>query len=422
MSQLRVISRTSVMHYKGTTETLPQIGRELGADAVVEGTVFRAGGRVRITAQLIDARTDRHLWAHQYERDLQDVLRLQNVVARDIANEIQVKLTPRERTRLASSRPVNPEAHEAYLKGRYYWNQFTEANVRKSLGFFREAIEKDPNYALGYSGLADYYGVMFGRFDAIPQNEACPKAEAAAVKAVELDDSLAETQRSLAGVRYVCDLDFRGSENGLKRAIEINPSYSEAHRLYAILLALRGKGEQATVEMKRAVENDPLSVDLNFVLGWIYYQTRHYDQAIAQYRKAAEMDPKRPDAIFGIAGVFAQQGRYDLAVRDYRKVIELAGGKPNPGMLFPLAYAYARAGERRKALEILNEMNRMPGVTAMDRAVVYVGLGDKQHALASIEKAYKDREFALADLKSDPVYDPLRSDARFQDIVRRMGL
>ncbi len=193
MSALRVISRTSVMQYKGTAKTLPQIGRELGADAIVEGAVFRSGSRVRITAQLIDARTDHHLWAHAYERDLRDVLILQDEVARDIANGIRFELTPQERARLTGSHPVNPEAHEAYLKGRYYWNQFTEADVRKSLGFFQQAIEKDPNYALGYSGLADYYDVMYGGMSALPRNEACSKAEPAALKAVELDDSLAET-------------------------------------------------------------------------------------------------------------------------------------------------------------------------------------------------------------------------------------
>jgi TolB-like protein/DNA-binding winged helix-turn-helix (wHTH) protein len=205
MSALRVISRTSVMHFKQSSETLPplpQIGRELGADAIVEGTVFRSGNRVRITAQLIDARTDRHLWAHAYERDLGDVIALQDEVARDIADEVRVKLTPQERARLTTSHPVNPEAHEAYLKGRFYWILFTEAGAKKSLGFFQQALEKDPNYALGHSGMADYFAVMYVRYGELPYSEACPEAEAFALKAVDLDDSLAEGHHSLAAIRF----------------------------------------------------------------------------------------------------------------------------------------------------------------------------------------------------------------------------
>ena len=422
MSELRVISRTSVMHYKRTAKTLPQIGRELGADAIVEGTVYRAGGRVRITAQLIDARTDRHLWAHEYERDLQDVLRLQDEVARDIANEIRVELTPQERARLGSAHTVNPEAHEAYLEGRYYWNQFTMPTTKKSLVFFRQAIEKDPNYALGYSGLADYYGVMYSRFGVMPRGEACPKGEAAARKAIELDDSLSYPHLSLGAIRFWCDWDFQGAESELKRAIRLNPSNSEAHRVYAVTLTLKGRGEEATVEMARAVENDPMSAELNQMRGWVYYETRHYDQAARQYRKAAGMDPKRTDPILGLGNVYAQEGQLELAIREFQKSIELAGGKPVPSLLSPLGYAYARAGRRRQALEILKRMNRMPGVTAMDRAVVYIGLGDKQHALDWLEKAYENHELWILLLKSDPMYDPLRSDPRFQDLIRRVGL
>jgi TolB-like protein/DNA-binding winged helix-turn-helix (wHTH) protein/Flp pilus assembly protein TadD len=328
MSALRVISRTSVMHYKGTDKTLPQIGRELGADAIVEGAVSRAGGRVRITAQLIDARTDRHLWAHQYERDLRDVIGMQDEVARDIADEIRIKLTPAERARLAASRPVNPEAHEAYLKGRYYWNRFTEANTEKSLKFFRQAIEKDPNYALGYSGLADFYGVMYVRYEARSHNDACPKAEAAALRAVELDPSLAEARNSLGAIRLFCDWDLQGAESELKRAVELNPNYSEAHRVYALFLLSSGREQEATVEIARAVENDPMSADINLVAGWVYFEARHYDHAIEQYRKAFEMDPKRAGALYGLGSVYAQQGRFDWAIREYRKAVELSGGSP----------------------------------------------------------------------------------------------
>jgi TolB-like protein/DNA-binding winged helix-turn-helix (wHTH) protein len=423
VSALRVISRTSVMHYKRTAKTLQQIGRELGADVILEGTVYRSGSRVRITAQLIDAQTDSHLWAHGYERDLRNVLGLQDEVARDIANEIRVELTPQERARLSASPSVNPEAHEAYLKGRYYWNQFTEAGVKKSFGFFRQAVEKDPNYALGYSGLADYYGVMYVRFSALPRNEACPKSEAAALKAVELDDSLAEAHNSLAAILLHCDWDWQGAESEFKRALQLNPNYAEAHRVYADLLIANGHTEQAVAEAERAVENDPMSGDMNMLLGWIYYMARHYDQAIQQEKKSIEMDPKRPSTHFVLGNVYAKEGQYDLAIREYRNYVELAGGEigTSPWM----GYAYALAGRRQEALEILKRLNAMSThrpVGAFGRAIIYAGLDDKQQTFASLEKAYKAHEWPLIELKADPRFDNLRSDPRFQDLIRRVGL
>jgi TolB-like protein/DNA-binding winged helix-turn-helix (wHTH) protein/Tfp pilus assembly protein PilF len=423
MSALRVISRTSVMHYRQTTKTLPQIGRELGADAVVEGTVFSSGGRVRITAQLIDTRTDRHLWAQEYERDLRDVLDLQDDVARDIADEIRLTLTPQERARLAGSHPVDPQAHEAYLKGRYYWNEFTQPGVRKSLGFFQQAIEQDPNYALGYSGLADYYGVMYVRFAALPRNEACPKGEAAALKAIALDESLAEAHHSLAAVRLFCDWDMRGAENEFKRAIQLNPNYAEARRVYAFLLAVSGRGDGSITEMKWAVEDDPMSADLNQALGWIFYVTRHYDQAIAQYQIELSLDHGRAGAHGGLGDVYVQQGRFDLALREYRKAMGLSGRAP--WALSDLGYADALAGQRGAALEVLAQLNQMSlhrSVPAVDEALVYLGLGDKQHALTWLDRAYEQHDSGLLGLKVDPQYDSLRSEPRLQELIRRVGL
>jgi TolB-like protein/DNA-binding winged helix-turn-helix (wHTH) protein/Flp pilus assembly protein TadD len=421
LSGLRVISRTSVMHYKGTSETLPQIGRELGADAILEGSVFRAAGRVRITAQLIDAQTDKHLWAHEYERDLRDVISMQGEVARDIADEIRVKLTPQERVRLSTAHPVNPEAHEAYLKGRYYWNQFTQASVKKSLAFFQQAIKDDPNYALGYSGLADYYGVMYVRMGGLSRNEACPKAETAALKAVQMGDSLAEAHHSLAAIRLFCDWDSQGAESEFKRAIQLNPSYSEAHRVYGFLLVCSGRGGEVVSEIKRAVENDPMSVDITRALAWAYYATRHYDQAAKQYGKVLEMDPKRAVALAGLGEVYTQEGQYDAAIREYRKAGEFSGEAP--WELSNLGYTDALAGRRREALEILGRLNQISNlrqVEAVDRAIVYIGLGDRQQAFAWLNKACEQREPEMLQLKVDPQYDSLRSDPRFQDLVRRV--
>lgn len=422
MSELRVISRTSAMHYRRTTKTLPQIGRELGADAVVEGTVFSSGGRVRITAQLIDARTDRHLWASEYERDLRDVLDLQDEVARDIATAIKIELTPQERALLAGTHPVDPAAHEAYLKGRYYWNRFTRADVERSLGFFRQATESDSSYALGYSGLADAYSVLYVRFGALPRNRACPQAEAAAIKAVALDDSLAEPQHSLAAIRLFCDWDWQGAERGLRRAIELNPSYAEPHRVYADLLAFLGREDEAVAHTERAVEDSPMSPDIGQAAGWVYYLTRRYDRALRQYRTALALDPSRPEAHAGLGNVYVEQGRLDQAVREYRRAAALSGDAS--WVLASLGYAEALAGNRTEARAILTRLNQRSlsrSVSPMDRALVYVGLGDRREALAWLEKAYEQHDEGMVVLKAEPQYDSLRSDPGFQELLRRVG-
>lgn len=422
MSALRVISRTSVMHYKQSPETLPplpQIGRELGADAIVEGTVYRSGNRVRITAQLIDARTDRHLWAHAYERDLGDVIALQDEVARDIADEVRVKLTPQERARLTTSHTVNPEAHEAYLKGRFYWNLFTEAGAKKSLGFFQQALEKDPKYALGYSGMADYYAVMYVRYGDLSYKEACPKAEAYALKAVDLHDSLAEGHHSLAAIRYYCDWDFSGAESEFKRAIQLNSSYAETHRVYSDLLSRQGRTADVLVEMKRMAENDPMSARCNQLLGWDYYMMRDYDRAMLQERKALEIDPTRGDAHYVLGFVYTQTGQYNLAVREFT----LAGADPRTSP--SVGYVYALGGKRKQALEVLRRLNAMSAtrpVSAVDRALVHIGLGEKNQAIALLLKAYREHDLGLLSLKVNPRFDSLRSDPRFQDLVHRIGL
>jgi TolB-like protein/DNA-binding winged helix-turn-helix (wHTH) protein/Tfp pilus assembly protein PilF len=425
MSALRVISRTSVMRYKQTSKTLPplpQIRRELGVDAIVEGSVFRSGNRVRITAQLIDARNDRHLWAHAYERDLRDVIALQDEVARDIADEVSVKLTPGEQARLAKSRSVNPEAHEAYLKGRYYWNQITDEGVKKSFGFFQQAIEKDPKYALGYSGLADYYVMSYVRFG-LSRNEACPKAEPLALKAVELDDTLAEAHYSLADLRFFCNWDIKGAESEFKRALQLNPSYSEAHRVYALLLSSKGDGRVAVAEAERAVENDPMSGDINMVLGWAYFLDGRYDQAIRRERKTIEIDPERPNTYLVLGLVYLKERQYDLAIREFTKASQLFG--EDPGASPFVGYVYGLSGRRQKALEVLNRLNstsRHRPVWAYGEAIIYMGLGYKKQAFEWLEKAYEQHEWILTGVNVDPAFESLRSDPRFKNLVHRIGL
>jgi TolB-like protein/DNA-binding winged helix-turn-helix (wHTH) protein/Flp pilus assembly protein TadD len=422
MGALRVISRTSVMHYKQTVKTIPEIDRELGVDAIVEGTVLRSGDRVRITAQLIDAKNDRHLWAREYARNLRDVIALQDEVARDIADEVRIELTPQERARLTAVHPVNPEAHEAYLRGRYYWNQFTQEGVKKSLPFFQKAIVEDPGYALGYSGLADYYSVSYVRFGILSRDEACPTAEASALKAIELDDSLAEGHHSLGGIRFFCDWDVKGAESEFKRALQLNPSYSEAHRVYSELLISTGRDREAVAEAERAVENDPMSGDINMVLGWAYYMVGRYDQAIQQERKTIEMDPRRPQPHYILGRVNAKEGQYLSAVQEFTKSAELQG--EDPGTSPWVGYADALAGRRLEALGVLKRSDAMSThrpFSALERALVYTGLGDKQHAFAWLEKAYQEHSCGLVSLNTDPAFDSLHSDPRFRDLVRRIS-
>src|SRR5437899_5583015 len=286
---LRVTSHTSVERYKDTKRPLPEIARELGVDAVVEGTVTRSGDRVRITAQLIDGRSDRHLWAESYERDLRDVLALQNEVSGDIAKEIQIKVTHPEKSLLASARPVSPEAHEAYLKGRYFWNKRSEEGVRKGIDYFEQATRIDPNYAVAYAGLAESYIVLNGyRF--LPPTQAFPKAHAAALKALELDERLAEAHTSLGSYQWEYEWDKSGAEKEFRRAIELNPSYATAHAWYAEELAALGRGDQALAEIRRAREVDPLSLPISVVAGWILYVERDNDQAIDQFQRTLELD------------------------------------------------------------------------------------------------------------------------------------
>ncbi len=422
LSALHVISRTSVMRYKKTDKPLPQIAKELNVDAVVEGSVLRAGDRVRITAQLIEASTDQHLWAETYDRDLRDVLSLQSDVARAIAEEIKVKVTPGEQARLASGRRVNPEAHEAYLKGRFYWNKRTPEGLTKSLDYFQQAIEKDPNYAAAYAGLADSYGMLADNGFSPPE-ECYPKARAAALKALEMDDTLAEAHTSLAQILESYDWDWSGSTKEIRRAIELNPGYANAHHLYALFLSGFGRPVEAIAEIKKARELDPLSIRINANVGLVFYMGREYDQALEELRKALELDPNDVASHVYLGLVYSHKGMHEEAITACRRARDLSVGKDQTSNLV-LAYVYAVAGRRGEALRILDEIKKSSErsyVPPVAVAMTYVGLGDKQEALAWLEKAFAEHATALDTLKVDPNFDPLRSDPRFQDLLRRMN-
>jgi len=421
---LRVISRTSVMQYKKTRKPLGQIARELNVDAVLEGTIARSGSRVRITVQLIRASTEKHLWAESYDRDLREVLATQEEVAQVVADQVQIKLSPQERARLGNARPIQPEVYELYLKGRHFWNRRTEESLKKAIEFFQQAIDKDPKYALAYAGLADSYGLYgFAQYAALPRGEAAPRAKAAALKALEIDDTLAEAHAALAAIHHRSTWDWASAEKEFKRAIQLNPNYAIAYQFYALLLASIGRQEEAIAAVKRAQELDPLSLIINAALGRQLYWAREYDAASKQLQKTLEWDPKFSVAHYRLGQVYVQQGMYAEAIVEFNEARTLS--RDNPFDLAGLAHAYAVSGAIGKAEKIvadLKELSSRRFVSPYDIAIIYSGLKDKDEAFRWLEKAYEEHEGSLVYLTVEPVFDGIRSDPRFRKLVRGVGL
>jgi TolB-like protein/Tfp pilus assembly protein PilF len=423
VSALRVISRTSAMHYKGTTKTLPEIARELGVDGVIEGSVLRAGNRVRITAQLIAGRTDRHLWAETYERDLQDVLGLQSEVAQSIAEEIKVRVTPEENARFAQRRPVNREAYEAYLRGRYFWNRRTPESLAQATTLFQEAIHIEPTFALAYSGLADSY-VSSGPISGDRPDDIYPKAKEAASKALELDPMLAEAHTSLGIEKVYYEWDWTGAEAEYKRALELNPSYATAHQYYGVYFGILGRIPEGMAELRRAQELDPLSLIINTNLGQFLVFAGDYDRASEQFRKILEMDPNFMFARINYGVVLIHKGLYDQAITQLQTAAKTSG-KRRPWALGLLASAYAKAGKRAEAVKILSEMeeaSKHSYVPPLAIAAGYLGRDDRKRALDLLDEALKDRSAGGFFLKVSPGWDPIRSDPRFRSALQTMGL
>ncbi len=419
MGDLRVISRTSVNQYKHTKKSLQEIARELGVDALVEGAVERSGDHIRVTANLVQVSPEKHLWAESYQRDVRDVLVLQGDIAGAIAREIRVEVRPQAQVRLSRYRPVDPEAHEAYLKGLYFWNQRTEEGLNKGLDYFQKTVELDPNYPQGYAGLADSYAVL-GYRGYLPPQEAYPKAKAAAVKALELDEGLADAHTSLAAVTEMYDHDWAGAEKEFQRAIELNPGYANAHHWYALHLDEMGRMEESIAELRQALELDPLSMIINVNLAAVLYHARRYDQAIEQIHRALEIDPNFPLAHKGLGMVYEQKGMYREAIAEYEKSVSPSEGNSfQPSAV--LGRAYALAGRRNDALKIVEQLKTLSKREYVDPdgiADVYMALGDKDRALAWLEK----KNFHRYGLRADPRFDALRADPRFQALLRRAGL
>ena len=420
VSGLRVTSRTSVMQYKHTTKLLPQIAKELNIDVVLEGAVQRAEGKVAITAQLIQASTDRHLWAKTYERDLRDVLALEREVARNVAEEVGVKLGTPQKSYIAASRPVNPDGHEDYLLGLHYLRLATREGNEKAIEYFQAAISKDPNDALSYAALASAYRVLSSIYAA--PLDAMPKAKNAAVKALQLDETAAEPHASLGTVKLFYDWNWPGAEKEFKRALELNPSLVEAHLGYADYLATLGHFDDALVEDRFAVSLDPASSRArNFYLRHTYL-SRRYDQTVEQCRQAIELGPNvgAPHAVLGLALAF--QGHFPDAVAAGEDGARLSG---SPSHLAMLGYDYAKAGNRgesQKVIDRLAEISKDRYVCSFDFAGIYVGLGESGSAYKWLEKAYTERSDCLPWAGVDPRLDPLRPEPRFQELLHRIGL
>ena len=420
---LQIISHTSAMHYKATKQSLPQIGRELNVDGVVQGAVVRSGDRVRITAQLVHASSEQDLWTGSYERDAGDILRLQREVAQEVAQQVRMQLTPKPEGQAGSIDRVNPEAYEAYLRGRYFWNQRTESGLLKSIEQFQHAIDLDPNSALPYAGLADAYLVFDAwTVEAASHAEIDAKASAAVAKALQLDPAMAEAHTVLAGLKHG-RWDWSGAEAEYRRAIELNPNYAHAHQWYSQLLCELGRFDEGLAEAQRAHSLDPLNLILAADIGNRLYWARRYSDAIAPLQKTLELDSNFAVAHRFLGQVYEQNGTFEAALSELKRAAELSSN--NPIDLGALGHTYAMSEQRKQASEILQQLQRLSAkrhVSGYHFALIYAGLGDKENALHWLEEAYREHSTWILHLKVDPRLDPLRSDPRFQDLLRRVGL
>ena len=424
LTSLRVISRSSMMLYKGAKKSLPQIARELNVDAIVEGSVQRAGDRVRITAQLIYAPTDRHLWARTYERDLHDILSLQDEVAQAIVREVGGQLNPQRQIQLDVPRRVKPEAYEAYLRGSSYLDN---GDLQKAIDYFNHAIKLDPDYAPPYAGSADAY-YMLGFYNILPPNVAFAKMRDAALRALEKDEKLSDGHDALALVRLHYDWDWEGAEKEFKRALELNPNDANSRHDYAHFLLAMGRTEESVAESNRAVELDPLDTVLTACLCWHRYSAHQYPESVAQALKAIQREPNLDWTHIILGWDYEQQSKFDDAIAEFQKALKLSGASSGGDelALAALGHALAAAGKRQQAEDVLAELRKRTQqggyVSAFDVAVIYTGLGDKNKAFEWLQKAVEERSSFLIYSRWEPRLDPLRSDPRFPILLRRIGL
>lgn len=420
IGELRVISRTTAMTYKGARKSLREIARELDVDAILEGTVLRAGDRVRITAQLIDAPRESHLWAESYERDLRDVLTLQSELARAIAREIRIKLTPVDQARFAEV-SVDPEAYDAYLRGRYHWNRRSSEGLAKAIENFRQAIAKDPTYASAYAGLADCLSVL-GFWGAVSPDEGCGEAKQLAQKALGMNPGLAEAHASLAFSTTFYDYDFVTAEREFYRSIELDPRYATGHYWFGFCLGITGRYEEGYTELRRAIGLDPQAIMYQSCGTVFSFAGRKPDQAIEQYEKALELDPRFASTYCLLGQAYSYKSLHEPAIAAARKAVQLSEGTALFASM--LGDVYASAGHRDEAEKILaqlHETSKQQYVTPYGIARLYAALGKTEDALDWLERAYRERAALMVCMNTDPRLDSLRSEARFQDLLRRMN-
>lgn len=416
--RLGVIARTSAMKYKHTDEAVDQIGRELGVQYVLEGSVRRDAGRTRISAQLIQVKDQTHLWADTYQRDMRDILGIQNEVAEAIAGQIRLRLTPPQHARLAVARPVNPEAHEAYLLGRFNWNKRTRDGMMTGLGYFQKAVSLDPKDPLGYTGIADSY-ITLGLFEHLPPTEAFPLAKEAVLKALALDDTLVDAHSTLAQI-YQSEGDWERAEQQYKRALALNPNYALGHYRYSGLLSRARRHEEAVAESRRANELDPLSPSMMSALGQALLFARRYDEAQQALLKALELDPNYFPAHALLADTHNARGMFEDSITEVKKAEIVAPA--DPWVRADLGYVYAKLGRKSDAEKVLKELKAESQSRYMSGffvSWVCIGLGKNEEALQWLERAYQQKDYQLSWISVSPVFDPIRSDPRFAALMRR---
>ena len=424
LPNLKVLPRTSVFRYKGKEQDPQAVGKSLNVQAVITGKVVHSDDSLSISAELVDVQNNRHLWGDRYTRKLAEILVLQEEITRQISDQLRTRLSGEEKKRLAKRYTENTEAYQLYLKGRYFWNKRTEKDLKKAIEYFEQTIAIDPTYALAYAGLADSYALFgFSLYAALSPREADRKAESAALKALEIDDTLAEAHTALGLIQFRSKWNWLKAESEFKRAIELNPNYALAYQYYALLLASVERQDEALTTIKRSQELEPVSLILNAAVARHLYWARQYDQAIEELRKTLELDPNFMAAHFRLGLVYEQKGMYEEAIAQFSKARTIS--ENNPFVIAGLGHVYGLSGNRKKAQEMISELKELSNrryVPAYDMAVIYSGLGERDQAFAWLGKAYQERAGSLVYLKVEPVFDPIRSDRRFADLLRRMGL
>src|SRR6476659_2709001 len=423
LRQLRVIARPTAFHYKEKDVDPRQVGRELGVTAVLTGKVRQMQDALNVQVDLVDPVTGAEIWGAGYDRKLTDLVAIKQAIAQEVTAKLKLKLSSEEQRRLVKRDSTNAEAYQSYLRGRYFWNKRTSDGIKQAIEYFQQSIERDPNFALGYVGLADsYIGLTFYNFAA--PHEAMPKAKESAIKALALDNTLAEAHASLAHILINYDWTSSAAEKEFKRSIELTPDYATGHQWYAIhYLTATGRFEEAVQEMKKALELEPASLVMNTFMGATLYYAGRYDEAIEQCRRTIEMDPNFAVAHWHLGLAYEQKGMFDAAIEEFQKAVSLSGGSPL--MKAALGHAYAKSQKKDEANKILGELNELSKqeyVSSYEVATIYVALGDNEQAFQLLEKAYAEHSFHLVRLNVSPHFKAISSDPRFQDLVHSVGL